>query len=187
MIEAVIYMGLLALLAVHPGMRRLARDIPGGYRLASASLIILLVAGQLANEGEAMFPFVQWQMYTRQAPSDPVVLEYTGVTRAGEDQPLNVLGVASSVGLRWPLSISISRYHRAQVASERAAHAEDCRDRLRVIAGLYNQRFAGEPIETLRVWQRRIPIVDYQGPESITREILWEIPIARESGDPVDG
>ena len=72
MLEILIYLGLLAFCAAQPALRELARNIALPYRIVSASLVLLLVAGQLAGNGAATFPFLPWDMYTRKAPANPV-------------------------------------------------------------------------------------------------------------------
>ncbi len=89
MLEALIYGALLGLVVSRPGVRDLARKLPLPYRVASASLVVLLVVGQLVEDGAA-FPFIPWDMYTRPAPFDPVVFEYTGLTESGKELPLDL-------------------------------------------------------------------------------------------------
>jgi len=174
-LEGLVYLGLLVAVAAHPGIRHLARSIPRRSSVASAGLLILLVVGQIANNAKTTFPFVPWELYTRPAPGDAVVFEYSGLTQEGEEKSLNVLGLAHSLGIGHALLGSLSRFDLAEDEADKTALEQDCRRRLSVLAGRYNQLHPGEVVRLLRVWRRRVPIRDYHGLDSITREILWEI------------
>jgi hypothetical protein len=174
MLEFLIYLGLLGFCAAQPALRELARSIALPYRVASASLILLLVAGQLARSGALTFPFMPWDMYTRSAPVNPVVFEYTGVTRSGDERRIDVLSHADAIGLHWPLLGAITRYTRAPTPQVRAEQTQQCQGFLRAITAAYNAREDREPIQRLRVWRREVPLQGYEGLESIRRELLWE-------------
>ncbi len=188
MIEALIYLVILGAVAWHPGLRQLAREIPLGYRAASLALIVLLVVGQLAKNGGTLFPFIEWQMYTRSAPDDPIVFEYTAVTEAGDEREVRMLRLADAMGIRWSILECFEFFSRATNPVEQQVRARTCQKRLRMLIGVYNRRHGGEDaIQLLRVWRLQIPLRDYPGLEAIPRELLWEIAAPAGPSDSLDG
>ncbi len=182
MIEALIYLGFLVFAMLRREWRAAFGRVALPYRLASAALIGLLVVGQLVANGHRYFPLVLWAMYTRSAPSDPVVFEFTAVSDRGEDAALDVLGEAGRLGLRWPLLRVIHRHDRATTEAARAEAEQEIRARLAAIVGEIRDRGGDPPVAGVRVWRRRIPIHDYRGPESIPRELLWEVAAEEMNG-----
>jgi hypothetical protein len=178
-LEACIYLALLLFIGLQKPIMPTLRALNLPYRAFLATLVILLIGGQLVDRGSETFPFVGWSMYARPAHGDPQYYEYAMVSESGRGRRLEVFRLSGSLSYRlmFPLKSMAHNISQASEAPWRQAMIADYGGALQAIARTYNRRNAEDPIQIIRVWHCTIPLHQYRDPSSIRRELFWELQV----------
>jgi hypothetical protein len=173
-LEVPIWAVMAILIARAEALRSLLRDL-GPWRTALvAGVPFLMVVGQVMNNQNRSYPFPPWAMYSETMPSDSFT-EYELELASGRrlQFPFDQLAprFARSFKDRFNADIEMAAFpgDRADVNARAAALVE--RDLDRLIA-LYERRFDGDRVRSLRVMRVTVPIRSYAGPASLVRREL---------------
>jgi len=141
------------------------------------ALLGLVLWGQLARDNRASFPFLHWSMYTSRAPSNEY-LEFEVRYRNGETGLFPFGQLTSFSGSKFlapqgrALENRLTKWLRPGPGAPVPAMA---RAELAKLAATYNARYRGNPVVSMTVVRRTVPIQDFTGRESVLREPLLEM------------
>lgn len=173
-LEVPVWIVMAVLIARAEALRSLLRDV-GAWRTALvAGVPLLMVVGQVMNNQNRSYPFPPWAMYAETMPSDSFT-EYELELASGRrlQFPFDEFAprFARSFKERFNADIETAALAgaRADVKAQAAALIE--RDLDRLIA-LYERRFDGDRVRSLRVMRVTVPIRSYAGPTSLVRREL---------------
>jgi hypothetical protein len=170
--EAVADVALAALLLWPVGAQLLtiASAIPRRYTLFCLAGALVLVGGQVASNGEATYPFADWDMYTVRRPDDPRFVDYVAELSNGREERL-------LIGELFPAG---GRHFRARIDQVTFAIEQDPRTiddldaMLAAVAQAYAAQHSPDSVRTIRLWSVTVPARNYRGPASISRKLLHE-------------
>jgi hypothetical protein len=168
---------LLLAFAASQRLRSLLTGIGAPRALFVTALLGLLLWGQLARDNRASFPFLHWSMYTSRTPSN-AYLEFEVRYRNGETGPFPFGQLTSFSGSKFlapqgrALENRITKWSRPAPGAPVPAMA---RAELAKLAATYNARHRDNPVASMSVVRRTVPIHDFTGRESVLREPLLEI------------
>lgn len=143
------------------------------------ALLGLVLWGQLARDARASFPFLPWSMYTNPAPQ-PAYLEFEARYRDGATGPFPFGALATFAGSKFLSSKGRALENRITqwLDPARGALAPDrARAELGKLAATYNAQHPGDPVVSIAVVRRVVPIQAFASRESIAREPLLELAI----------
>jgi hypothetical protein len=161
----------------HSSLRGVYRAAPGRYRALSATIVAATLAGHLAGDGEATYPFVDWDMYTEPVQGDATYFQLSMVRAAGLEErvPIEALFRGATVMLRvrvWRLAGEI---HELPDGAERGAAAERLTAVLSAIAARYNQTHPEDPIQALRLARCVVPLDPDGGVGAAECHPFWDV------------
>src|SRR5262245_28701508 len=86
--EASVLLALGLVLWRHAGVRATLRNLDPVLRAVAVLLPGLLVVGQVLGQGDRLYPFVTWPLYTSSLAANPSYHEYTATLADGREAPL---------------------------------------------------------------------------------------------------
>ena len=86
-LEVTLYVSVSLLVLRDTRVAALWKTLPRPYHLFLGTLMSLLLGAQLVGRSGQTFPFVEWAMYSRQPPAQPLYFSTTAVLRAGGLSP----------------------------------------------------------------------------------------------------
>ena len=180
-LESLAVIATFALLARSRALFGLFRSVGARYQGAALVLIGLVVGGHVAQQGEAMFPFVSWQMYGKVHTEDLVYDDYAAMRTTGETIPFIPSWAVQSL-----INARINRKLRAQMESieaarepaERAERTALHEATLQALITLYNARYPEAPIRTITVSRCRVPLQVYGTERSGTCQPVRAVTLA---------
>ena len=168
---------LLLALALSSRLRSLLGAIGRVRALWVIALLALVLWGQLARDNRASFPFLHWSMYTSPTPANEY-LDFEVRYRSGRTGLFPFGALATFSGSRFVASQGRALEARAAqwLAPARGGPVpQSARAELAKLVATYNARHRDDPIATLIVARRRVPIRDFAGRTSVLREPLLEM------------
>ena len=169
--EASAFLAIGLLLWRHAGVRATLRHLDPLPRALALLLPGLLVAGQVAGQGDRLYPFVTWPLYTTSLRANPSYHEYTAALADGREIPLPVRAFFPTLGGRlapFLEFLSGSALH-APVGPAGARATARLEAVLRTLAREHERSHPMEPVVAIDVWHRTVPTAGYEGRSSITR------------------
>jgi hypothetical protein len=176
-LESVAVGALLLAFASSRRIRALLVGIGAPRALFVIALLGLSLWGQLARDNRTTFPFLHWSMYTSKAPQSRYV-EFEVCYRNGETGLFPFGQFTSFSGSKFLPSRGRTLENRITkwLDPARGARGPDtARAELAKLAATYNARHRDNPLAALSVVRRSVPIHDFAGRASVSREVLLEM------------
>ena len=178
-LEVTLYVSMSLLVLRDTRVAALWRTLPSPYHLFLGTLMSLLLSAQLVGRSGQTFPFVEWAMYSRQPPAQPLYFSTTAVLQSGQTIPLTIPPQYRSISrqLRYYLNRTSRQIAQATHAPTRHALLAQYEATLRALAGQYKHRYTADPVRTIQVWRCSLPpLPDYSSRESIDCQLFWQVP-----------
>ncbi|MCG8590707.1 MAG: hypothetical protein MJE66_15560 [Proteobacteria bacterium] len=143
-------------------VREVFAALPASQRRIVAGMLGAVLAGHIAQDARATFPFIDWRMYSH-TPADPInVLRIEGVGADGSVSRVELLPLfwlhSGRVGL--PVLVEArSALDPHRDPSKRRKHRDRFEQLLRFVARRHNETYPSQTIESIRVRIAPQPVV----------------------------
>jgi hypothetical protein len=175
LLELTLYAVVIVTLWRIDGFRNIFLGLTGFRRIFILCFFAAMLLGQVLENHNRTYPFPYWAMYTSPHPSatfNQYIVTYAS-NKSGLLPVRELVPVTSPRAFLSRLNQQAKKLHNPKSSPEQVAAAESfLRIRLREVIQTYNARFPKDPIRSIRIVRRTIPIKAYKGLESISADTL---------------
>jgi len=191
LVKYVLYGAMVVFLLRVAPLRRMFRELPRPQRRTLAAIFGLMLLAQVVESKYETYPFVKWAMYSS-SDGEITYFEYEGVLADGSTKPFPLARLlriyqpvcpTCSKRLVWRLRDLGDDRYRAESEAERLEATERYERAMRAAWSVHAARHPELDFEAVRVWRAHYRVADYVDASSIEHELVWTVPLGRETSD----